>query len=1189
TAVIAVGSIFFLKLAVFSFITIDAPFLLFFFAIVFSAWRGGLKAGIFATILISVLSTYFFVSPKYSFFDKSLEQNIRLSLFVIDGFLMSWICGSRLGFQIETKKAYENLEQKVALRTAEWARANASLADEISHRRLMEDTLRESEMRFRNLADSAPVLIWLLDTKRSCTYVNKKWLDFTGRTFEQEIGHGWLESVPKDDFDRIVKLFNVGFRAREDFTFENTFTRHDGEKRWMLTSGTPRFTTEGEFLGYIGSAIDITERKRTEAELSSAFQRLHFHVENSPLGVIEWDKDFRILSWSPEAERIFGWKAEEVVGKIFGVDFKIVHEDDAKTVEEESIQQLISGSKSRVVFTNRNYTKNGEIVTCQWFNSALVDANGEIVSMMSLALDVTERKRLETEIQNSEAELRALFASMTDVIAVFDSEGNYLRVAPTTPNYLFETATRAIGKNAHDVLPKKQADALLKQLKQAIVSGQPVNIEFPLMIDDKEMWFAGTGSPMNDKEVLWVSRDITERKQMEAELRNARDAALEAVNFKAAFLANMSHEIRTPMNGGMGMTDLLLDTKLSSQQRDFAETIRSSSTSLLTILNDILDFSKIEAGKLHFESLDFDLRRTVEDVITLMAERAHVKRLELILDIGADVPTLLTGDPNRLRQILLNLSGNAVKFTTNGEVSMNISLISETAENVELRFSVRDTGIGINEETRRRLFQPFTQADTSTTRRYGGTGLGLAISKQLVEIMNGDIGVDSEPGNGSTFWFTAHLKKQSLKESKETIDVSSLKGLRVLIVDDNATNRRLLFEQTSSWGMKPFAVNSGTAALAELRRVLNNEKPLDGVIGYDLAILDLQMPGMDGIALAETIKLDSAFDQMRIILLTSLGWNEENIANSTNINALLTKPVRQSQLFDCLANVLNDSQQKIAKSRKTLSLKKSENKNVKILLVEDNQVNTKVALTYLEKFGYEADCARNGVEALAALDNNFYDVILMDCQMPEMDGYTATAIIRDREVKGHFLHRTAIVAMTANAMSGDREKCLAVGMDDYIVKPVNSDKLQSVLEKWGNESPFKHEPVAVKSNSNEDPVSIHENPPVDLSTLNSFAALQEDNPGFVKELVELYVDDTTITIKEMSELVETNEFESVSHLAHKIKGSSATFGALRMAEFGEEIQVKCSNNEAKIIRELVLNVQSEFERVVTFLKKERFL
>jgi two-component system, sensor histidine kinase and response regulator len=787
---------------------------------------------------------------------------------------------------------------------------------------------------------------------------------------------------------------------------------------------------------------------------------LVFPLYSAGIGTYEWDVLEGIMRWDTQMYALFGLEREGFSGKY--QDFlALVDLSDRARLTQEIAAGLDKGEEFGSGF--------GIVPSCAPAMRFLemrfkirTSAEDKARYVNGLCWDVKECHRIAEALASEQRLLSALMDNLPDLIYFKDRESRFTAVNRVFLRRVgFKTHSEIIGKTDRDLFADEHACAALADEQKIIATGQPlVGIEeketWP---DGHETWVSTTKVPWNDGSgrvigTFGLSRDITARKLADENLKVAKEAAEKAGRAKGEFLANMSHEIRTPMNGVIGMTDLLLSSKLDSQQREFAETIRASGETLLTIINDILDFSKIESGKLTFEILNFDLVETVESTLDLLAAGAHGKGIELVCEIAANIPARLRGDSGRLRQILTNLVGNAIKFTEKGEVAVRLSITSEIETHVTVRFDIEDTGIGITPAAQSGLFQPFSQADGSTTRKYGGTGLGLAIAKQLVAIMEGQIGVESKPGEGSTFWFTAKLEKQAGDAESPRQHNQHLPAARVLVVDDNATNRKILFRQILAWKMQPDCVASGAEALEFLRVAAIGGKP------YGLALLDVQMPEMDGFMLARAIKIDPAIAKTPLIVLTSFGQALSTAElNENGIEAYLVKPIKQSRLLDCMINAMSKAvdpntafeltvpASAVISSEPSLPLDK-----VHILLAEDNTVNQKVALAQLQKLRYKANAVANGLEVLEAMQQISYDIILMDCQMPEMDGYETTQALRQREQNLEnacpWHAPVYIIAMTANAMQGEREKCIAVGMDDYLSKPVRTAELQTALERW---------------------------------------------------------------------------------------------------------------------------------------------
>jgi two-component system sensor histidine kinase/response regulator len=666
---------------------------------------------------------------------------------------------------------------------------------------------------------------------------------------------------------------------------------------------------------------------------------------------------------------------------------------------------------------------------------ALLQSSRHNLEEMERTVNVRTR-----ELQTSEERFRKLSADAPIGIFEADAAGLCTYSNPYLQKIMGLSAAETMGEGWRKSIHPDDLEAVLAFRRSVIGEGQEFQLEFRLRTPEGVIrWVHARSVPLRSEagEVTGhvdSVEDITERRALGETLSEARDTAVESAQTKSRFLANMSHEIRTPMNGVIGMTNLLLDTQLTSEQHDFAQTIRTSAEGLLTLINDILDLSKMEAGKMTFEELDFNLHDVVEGSLELLGEQAHLHRDELSSFIEPGTPVRLMGDTGRIRQVLMNLVSNAIKFTQSGEVVVRVFCPRQDEKECELRFQVSDTGIGIAPEVHKKLFEAFSQADASTTRKFGGTGLGLVICKQLIEKMNGAIGLESLPGEGSTFWFTLRLQKQGTPEA--TVDHNhALVDKRVMIVDDNATNGRFLHDQITAWKMRNGTASNGADALDLLRKAAAQGDP------YPLAIIDMEMPGMNGLDLAHQIKADPTIAATRLILLTGFGRRiSQEELQAAGITDWRYKPVWQSTLFECLAGALLGP--KAAPYTIVAPPAPSSRHRERVLVAEDNAVNQKITLAQLRKLGYTADAVANGLEAVQAIRKIPYDIILMDCQMPELDGYEATERIRR-----DYSASVYIIATTANAMEGDREKCLACGMNDYVSKPVRVDALAAALDR----------------------------------------------------------------------------------------------------------------------------------------------
>ena len=928
---------------------------------------------------------------------------------------------------------------------------------------------------------------------------------------------------------------------------------------------------------------EVAERTLAERELEKRTTFLNSLIESSPLAIVALDSDLMVQMCNPAFEKLFRYRQQDILGKPL---LELTATGALRAEAEPNRVALIEGKATHSVTQRRR--SDGSPVEVEAFGVPLT-VGGKLSGSLVLYLDITERKRAEMDLRESEARLQALIASVDEIVFEFDADGTYRNIWTTNEALLFRPKKELLGRSVTEVLGAQEARPFLEILRRALQTGRGESVEYSLTVQSQEEWFLARVTPIlspdgASKTLCMTSRNITERKHAEAELRRAKEAAEAASQSKSEFLANMSHEIRTPMNGILGMTDLALETDLNPEQREYLAMVKTSAESLLGLLNDILDFSKIEAGKLDLEDYEFSLREGLGDTFKALGFRAQQKGLELAWRVAPDVPDHLLGDPGRLRQMIVNLVGNAIKFTEKGEVVMEVDREGASEKGVDLHFRVRDTGIGIPIEKQRMIFEAFTQADGSTTRKYGGTGLGLAITTRLVELMGGKIRVESEPELGSTFHFTLHFAIAKGDSSVHQLpEPQMLQNSPVLVVDDNKTNRLILAEMLTQWGMRPEAVDGADAALASLRRATAERRP------FKLVITDLHMPDVDGCTLFERIRAIRECSALPVFMLSSSAQGGESArCRQIGISAYLTKPVRPSELLDAICSALVTSEQALPVASAARRSVPEQRLGMKILLAEDNATNRVLATRLLEKHGHTVVPAENGRQAIEVLERQRVDAVLMDLQMPEMDGLEAIHAIRDKEktTGGHL----PIIALTAHAMKGDRERCLAAGADDYITKPIRTQELVAALDRVVETS---RAPDGEHLTPDARPAArTHEITPLPEKTkgkssseeiLDVDAALgrMAGDRELLEDVARLFEEEAVRMLDALRQALVARDVPLLSRLAHTIKGSSSNIGALAVTHAAEEIEEQLRSGSLEGLSGPIERLAIELDRLRT--------
>jgi len=1038
---------------------------------------------------------------------------------------------------------------------------------DITEAKRAHDRLRQSEERYRSLITNIPDVTWSSTSEGRICFVSpnvKQVLGFTADEIYQGETERRFARVHPQDSQCVHEAFSRLFTEGQPFDVEYRAWHKDGRWIWIHDRAYRTYQIDGRSYAD-GVFFDISERMRASEQL----RKLSRAVEQSPASVIITDVQGRIEYVNPKFTQLTGYRPEEVLGRTPRI---LKSGIQPAAAYEELWATILGGKEWRGEFANKK--KNGEIY---WESASVVpirDAAGAITNFLGVKEDITERKHTQQALQESEARLQAIVDSVQTGIVIVDPETHRIvDVNPAALSMIGAPREAVVGRECHQfICSAERGRCPVSDLNQNVEKSERILLTY----SGTERQIIKTVVPVvmgRRKHLLESFIDITERKVAEDQMRIAKEAAESASQAKSQFLANMSHEIRTPMNGVIGMIGLLLDTPLTPEQQQYAEIVRVSGESLLNVVNDILDFSKIEARKLALGTVDFDLGMVLEYAFGVLVMKAAEKGIELTGEVAPDVPRLLRGDPGRLRQVLVNLLGNAVKFTPQGEVALKVQRQSEAEGTATLRFTVRDTGIGIPQDRAPVLFEPFVQGDGSRTRRYGGTGLGLTISKQLVEMMGGQIGVESQEGKGSTFWFTAGFEKQPPQPTAEV--PAAMRNTRVLVVDDNATNRLLLCRLLESWGCQAEDATDSQSSLAALRRGVQRGEP------FRWALLDASLPDIVGEELGRRIAGDSQLRTTSLVLMTRFGqqYDRERL-HSMGFSGQVAKPVWERSLRAALGlpgptGAGSCKPAADAARRPQIAAVQSP---AQILVAEDNLTNQAVVGAILKKLGYQGHTVTNGREVLQALQEGHYDAVLMDCEMPEMDGYETSRRIREHAA-GEANSNIPIIAVTADALLGDREKCLRAGMSDYLSKPIDSQQLTAILEKW----------IVRPGCGATDLADSSFPPPQDAFDQKELLARLMGDQDLARKVIAGFLSDAPGQVAAMKSALEAGNVEGARLLAHTLKGAAATVSAPTLRGLCLNVQQAAAANQLERAKHLVPQIEEQLRLLEATLRQSEWL